>query len=1722
MRHNIKASNWIKKGIAACIVAVLIIQAIVSIITYAQGSRHYDLLGTNEALGSPILNPNFVAEDWNKWEAIVWGVYLSNFAIPLVDDYQSAFDSGSTRGSKGAGYRALMFGSGSDPANAQVIQDLLNYAVTQQKTGPIKPIYVVFNDVARDGFIKNDPSDASFSDSVPIRQAKFKDMFLMSDSKHGDSWIKRENTKDVISLFNAHLSIPIDSEFIGQGSRIGGTEQYVDLATINEGMVPTFYIQHGSGYERVFDYTDGWDAQVLTAWIARIATGDYKGEFRDLFNDMWEKSGELSLGLDCFGNIVVPYNGSNRIVIPASINQHLTASPQINLLSSMLFNGYNTTIDVDELALRGQQSVSGWFFDKDTILGIIDTVGVRYGGLPAFGSHITGIQPGTIMVYYDLDTIMHQTYFHGGELSDGIKTVYDDKGLMPKSGLKTITGGIIDIPQEKAHKVHYGKAIQELFDLDISKSVGNKYMFKIEAANMGKIYKNIFTKDEAGEVLANMVVASGQIADKVGGSVNAKVMTEMITDVGKVKLFNEPVIVPVQMASGRFDSGKLSLSGVGRLYMNYIYQLYKGDKTTTAGLISSDTLRTQLKSTNAGTMKGLKKILLGSDNGRITDVIAGFISEKTGAFRLSTEASKLIGVKPNNSNNPFKKIDGTKINGVKAVEPLYEDNKKEFDYFPGRLVKLYPISEPLRMASNSLGVRDGTESSLYSAYIYMTYLDWYGIKTNRLTGNVTSEFNPRIFDEGSDLLKIDISSVTTIKSAEDKKKEVLEYTYMMLHPTEGKAYRNDMMRSYMSNFIYDTYQKIVYGNAMSYYSGVSSNLATRNATGFLSIDNYSDNFMTAWFMKIYPKAAVFLIATSFILIIIVGLMKGRKTTWFLMALVVVINTILIVPSAGEITPLIANKFVQRMFNDKMTYWSVMESVNNAKMESDYVNHTDDEAGYLKRITAGDKEEAIKLIKSLNIVYLDRALMIKSDISRKVTQTQRGNFEEIQKLRSTRWLLPIIMRQFTANDGSANYVYTPLGDIYDDLSNMYWLYKPEDAAFSGTVNGQQGVVGAETAANVEDPIRLIDRKTYFSDYIDTTTQSAGAVIPYRSEAYYSGKNLNDMPHTYFYLLKVNKGPIKRGVGFGGEYEGPESIERYVERSLNSGLKSSFLSTATLIEQEAGKYDRFDRSTVNQIYGYLWATESPFHYFYQSIKDCFDSDMNIGTLVGKLQGTYRENDDDIEVRTSFMHAGEYGYIRDVLDLQELYTNTLPYLYQMQLTSGGTNGKNGVLGDELIEEYYIYNGNYKSWLFRSNWATKIMESPELTKPAIVNDKNGNRIVIANPTLVDCYPISRPMIFSEAQMHEYGLSEADLNIVELKNVKINKDVSRAWTMMLNYVNIEGMTKEVILRQMATEATLAFNRELSPTGLMNSAYEMYPNGIDLRAISFDSVMKMLMLNITRNTSYVYGDTMQGVISDSDIFSAFLLLSAAFLCSYIIPLVRNITMGLIFYLGFLAILYALLASNKQKAKVTGGYLISNLLFLGMTIGYYAIFNVLMAATSHDSVLTVQSVQVNAGNPVWCFIVIIVVSLAYIAAMFKMIDFCFKHYRDMGMEVYASVAGMITDSISDSIDSLGQKISGYGTDAGTPEHGIGDSIIDKVNEGGQGTFEGGNVDTSGQKPEGSQLEEETTLREYGTTPATAYTFGGRLHDDSADAEEIDKEIEKGKEIGREDKKQLGVK
>ena len=62
------------------------------------------------------------------------------------------------------------------------------------------------------------------------------------------------------------------------------------------------------------------------------------------------------------------------------------------------------------------------------------------------------------MFYYDLDTLAYQTVINGGDLSNGTRST---------SGKKT------------EYKMHYGRAVQRLMDLDINSGTPVRHSLKL-------------------------------------------------------------------------------------------------------------------------------------------------------------------------------------------------------------------------------------------------------------------------------------------------------------------------------------------------------------------------------------------------------------------------------------------------------------------------------------------------------------------------------------------------------------------------------------------------------------------------------------------------------------------------------------------------------------------------------------------------------------------------------------------------------------------------------------------------------------------------------------------------------------------------------------------------------------------------------------------------------------------------------------------------------------------------------------------------------------------------------------------------------------------------------------------------------------------------------------------------------------------------------------------
>lgn len=1780
------------KVVAIALVAITALNFIQPVATNAALSSQ---LGTSAALGSPLINENFSVDDYQKWEMTCFGVFISNFAVPLVDDYKSAFATGQG-GSEGRGREALQFADGNDASANEALQAMLDYAINAQK--PMKPItvqYTCWNPYnGQDGF------GLEYSSKFPDtpESAEAKDLFIQYMNWTSASALDTEGSEEVITVENgaitainqpylnadvadsAGITVGIPIEDSGSGgaqakaqdissainsniandtvtyyrnlvslheeclplailadaataidqpvfaAALGLTTAYegalwlvgttmdlifstgsIRLARINTFYLPTFYVKSNDGTTdiKIFDLNDSWDLQTWALWSTDADLSEFSDKAYENLKTMCEQHSKLYL--DTFGNIVAEVSGRYIILVPAAANQHLTTTPTINMLNSVVLNGRYTSQSLSGLQVN---VTSKGYSDADQAFGLT---------VSGDSTLIEGGQTGEFYLAFDTDTYLYNLWMDAEDY------------LMQNSG-----GDINDYYEE-----HFSmaKAFSELASSTLNRS-SSGYSLK---ANIN----GYATNDTMNWLIAGWKTSPGlesmatyaSIAAQILGNVltqdpTAKVIDYMHTNVSEQDpIFGDPGYIVVSEQVGKGNSWSDSL-------VNSVLKYVDGSDTDVytgvVGMPTPSEMRSYLDGTRAPTLlkldnnQGNNSLTTGtltglySDSQLISWLLCGSVTDSIADLQYTTNNSSIrVGAVMQNAmlkqNILQLKVSSAAELSTKTVTQMAEylndavaldggyglsvnmfgvtfgdggtidwggNGQKRMKNAVQRVQKVYTRNQNMVCAENVLSLQDGTQFAAWTPWIYITYLEVYGIDGDN------SNFNDQIWSAGLDLLNIDGSDLLdgVYLSDEDKQKSINDYTYLMLHPTAGRDYRANILLDWISDLVYNSYVSIVYGsNAYDYAGGLGSS----SGSGFLKFNNYEDNFFTGWFIQGYIQYAVVIVGVGAVAILLVALIMKKRLAWILLSLLMLVNVVLLMPSIGDLTPTLASNMVQEMFKSHMTYWCISESIANQQLEETYISSMNNGA------TGLDAGTVYVYIKQLNTVTLDRTLMIKQDISKKIIENSTGIMNIVQQNASTRWLLPRLMSQFTGDNQTLDYVYTTLGDMFDNWSSMYWVYEPDDRNNAKTINASSQAAGEEATK-----LTSTQKKTaYWADYLGTSAEEmlsstnsdglyntsnasksgytgsmfvgtaatsignikclnpdSATIIGWASPYLKSGSSWetwhsisresieadsdSSLAHTQFYMIPGLSVPVKKNLHNSDVEESWETYAEYFnmddptyldtsgnpavpgvtassDRSLTS-VQQDFQTALTRLENEASNYNPREVGAQDE-FGFLWATENPGSYFYQVVKDSFAVDnKTVAELTGGIQGYYVESSlTGLEERVSAMHLANTGEVRDILDLQEMFTNMIPYLASVQYAACGTNGTNGIFGDTKLDNYHVYNDNYASWLFRSNWVTKIVENEVLTKPCTVK-YDGVEYYIADPTDPRCYPQERPMVFSDAQKYVYGLSDSELTLVEVKCCQLNTAVERQWTLLLNYVNTSGMTSEVMFRQMALAALLEFDTEFSDTGIQTSATKLYPTSVDLRYLSFDSIMKMLMINSSGNASYIYGDTMKGVINNSDILSAILLLIGAFLSQTVIPLFRDLLMALVFYLGLWSVICNIFAGGKAKLKVCAGFTISNAIYLVMTLLYFAVFGLMLQMSSADEVLSLSSITVDNGPPTWEFIIIIAVSLLYIWGSWKMLKFVIKNYRDLGFEVYATWSNMLAGKITDSVDSLKSSFS----------------------------------------------------------------------------------------------------
>lgn len=1614
-----------------------------------RGIEFSSSLGTQAALGSPLLNEStWSSDDWNKWETVAFGVFLSNFPIPFVDDYASAFQSKSTNGSKGNALNALKYGTGNDSQANKVLENLLGYAVSDQSQ-QLANIKVRYHKI--DGYLNDSLTGGIQDDGV---EAKLSDMFIdLTDSS-------ASNTNKPYIVYGTN-KIDIMSNY-SNASNVNDARIY-SMKYFEELYLPEFYITVNGKPVTILDFRDGYDLQMFSLSLARAANSD----FGEAVMATVEALKDRIIGLDPYGNICTNLDGRNVIVFPASSNQHITREKQYNLLTSNFLIGSYISKNGDSLV----NSIGSYRFH------LLGTELEFSSGDTLAKSSEDNSDLGRVIMYSDTDTSLYQ---------------YLKSKVNSTTTFKDVVSSYMNDLASNKDSFSRGNAIYEIVNAGM-KEDRFSMPFKVDVVGAegslglgAKIFRGVDNANSAGSVIVHdAVVASSLLANIYPTKTGTNVMNYMFTLSGKANLFSNSDRQYLA-AGGTYKATKddafIRYANYALKYLdNSVVRNVSG--TSNYSVPTQDEFATRVKS--SGNFDELAQAIYSSvspvNGDRMTQdmPLSGLFKHwlvNESGYKKGNEytVDKVTNMKAKDlfSKNFFYNL-GSAITGIEQIDDM------QSSFY--RVASLYGFNSSAIAASNVLNVVEGTEFATYTPYIYLSYLDFYGVLDGK------SNFNEEMF-KGDIMARTGEEIADGAVLDEETKKELMqEYMYSLLDPADKSGYRQRLVNNFITEFLYDNYIKLadVSGNISGSNNSTNTNEHIRTQlngkdAGVLSVNSLSENMFIGFMVRAYIRNFSIIYAIVLIFSLIVAIL-GRGGIIKIFLVTIGFSFILsLSPAMADIVPIVSNRFVQNLFRDHMTYWAIAESIENSNADRKAIENLSDSSGV-------DAKELNSFIRMLNLVQYDKTILIKNDISKKVVENISSvDLNNLQRLRTARWMIPALIRQFSASDGSADYVSVTLNDTYRNIHNLYWLYRNSKTggdkikndltvsdSYDSILANEVGVGTIGGVSNSADILELSDKQSIFGGY--QNTRGSSNTVDYHAVNRFNNQD-NENLHTSFYLMNFGtrfKVPNPSDFSYVAEEvnkaglnkDSWDTYAKYLIANKSSlGFMSSLVSiTDADVIPTLGSYNSYHLPIYNY-FGYLLMTENPLPYLYINLKDTFNPDMSIGKLVYELQGYYTElldangNPVGTRIHHTFMRDGSNGGIRDFLDMEEFFTNVLPYMYNVQIIAGGDGNNNGAFGDSIIGDgYSIYKDNKKDWMYRSNWVTKIEEGELYNQKSrigyIADDGSKKFVDIKGSLHPSNYEKYRPMVFSEAQMLEMGLVESDLSFTESKILKLNKAVERKWLTMINYANTTGMKADILYKQMALEALLLFNKEFS-VNTIQEGKGLYPYTLDIRNISFDNIMKLMYLGATGNSSIIYDDTMKHILTYGDFFSSLLLLLNVILCSKVIPIIRDFSIGFVTVILFAKLLMDMVTFGNRNKQFLLGALIIYIKSTVFVLLYFLMFRFLISVSQPSTVLHLTRDSGRYNSVWWYNIVILATSCLYVYLVgWHIIKFTWVNRADLGLEVslnqFSFAYNVAKNGVSSALDKVkgyGSKSYGYGADYASKAYDYGAGALDMVNSG----------------------------------------------------------------------------
>lgn len=857
------------------------------------------------------------------------------------------------------------------------------------------------------------------------------------------------------------------------------------------------------------------------------------------------------------------------------------------------------------------------------------------------------------------------------------------------------------------------------------------------------------------------------------------------------------------------------------------------------------------------------------------------------------------------------------------------------------------------------------------------------------------------------------------------KKTIQNWIYYLLHPSEGMDYVKLLVKNKLNAILVGWHNDMLGTNGVGATTGVSY---YKSNTGYVTTPDLSEIQWTSSLIDFYNTLIPFLIIIMLIIMLfsyISGIMPLQKSVFglilfslFLFTPVSLINNVV-----GT-----SNNISQRIYGEKFTYWALVQQESYSKAIDEAANG-DSYDNYLR--TLYEKNSEIYTNQGNNSIVLKWQAPKKMASLMFTSSKSKGVMDGLKNTKLVRRMLGKSMSGETYLNGDSDYMYRS----YIDLSNFSrYVYR----GISSSKVGTSSVVSVYDSVNADGDMlsKLNNIKATYKEDIDS-----GYTNPGSGDLTDSSKTVRlTVPFgSVLYKNAVNQETVDlKGLG-NNDYVGLHqclfnfSIPMFNKKGVNANTLTEFNMPNDTAKSEVESIlatlgsDSNKNKELTSLAAYGLISESPFYYYSWCLYDQgMITDSNAAgnyknLLLGQDNGGYFYN-----------NIGN-GELKDFMDMRSLFTYIIPYLkqgndvvrewddlygvsiYDGVPTDEGHWNDPDITNNEELKQKYWHNLNVaRLYEIYTPWVDLMYDCPYAKQETIT--VMGEKYVIQDPINPASYPDERPMIFSESEMYDYGLTEADLTEVERRVLKCNRGMEERMYELLNYYSFSDVTLNTAA---AMSCTFEFNTVFSSNGILSDNINLYPQSFEISDFSFDAFLRLILAN-TLGEDLIAGvndggstDFYTTVVNKSSPTTAFMYILVDMASQYALPACKIFFIMAVFISSILLIIATAFKVDPEQrfinklirgiATPMGGLLLINIGFSWVISLFMGVGN---NAVTQSNVLTIET-----GDPVITMLIIFALDAICILLYYKLIRGVIDDIKHNFKLSKAFVGGAIGGSIS---------------------------------------------------------------------------------------------------------------